>query len=131
MKQKVLIIIVFALCCPLIMIAQEKEFKSGVYWEIKNDVLIISGNGSMKSYSGYPWRYKDYDKVIILDGITDVGSEAFQYSNMESVEIGNGVKTIEEHAFYTCQELRSVKFGNSLREIEDWAFGYCKSLKTS
>lgn len=128
MKYKVFII--FALCWPMIIMAQKNEFKSGVYWEINNDVLIISGNGSMFYYKEYPWRYKNYAKVIIEDGITDVPRTAFEYAKMEAVEIGNSVKNIDGNAFYSCEMLRSVKFGNSVKIIGDWAFSGCKSLKS-
>lgn len=42
-----------------------------------------------------------------------------------SLEIGEGVTTIDEKAFYNCKRLKSVIFPNTLTAIEDYAFYNC------
>lgn len=60
--------------------------------------------------------------------VTSIGNNAFEYSRMHSVTIGNSVKTIEVDAFYRCESLCSVTIGNSVTTIEFGAFMNCKNL---
>lgn len=48
-------------------------------------------------------------KVIIPDGVTEIGKEAFAgCTNLQSLVIPNSVKVIEEGAFITCTSLKSI-----------------------
>ena len=93
--RKVLFVLMISLCCPMAMMGQKKEFKSGVYWEIKDGVLTISGNGPMDDlYS--PWEDKGrYDRVVIEPGVTRIGKACFweynKSNHIKSVVIPNTV----------------------------------------
>ena len=123
-----------------------------VSWELDNaGVLIISGTGSMKSYSknsNAPWvKYRNrIKKVIIEDGITSIGDFAFaeyQYStsvggasfnvwsgcNFTSISIPNTVERIGDGAFFDCQYLNNIRISKHIKYIDSEAFSYCVSLK--
>ena len=48
--------------------------------------------------------------------------------SLESVTIGNSVKTIGDSAFYGCTKLKTIKFGIGVKSIGDYAFYYCENL---
>ena len=51
-------------------------------------------------------------------------------SSMESVDIPDQVKRIEESTFLGCENLKKVIFGKKVTFIGDGAFARCKALKT-
>lgn len=48
--------------------------------------------------------------------------------NLKTVNIGNGVKTIPDYAFFGCSSLSSVIIPNSVTSIGSYAFSGCNSL---
>ncbi len=88
-------------------------------WTLDGTVLTISGNGKMGDY-GYspklPWG-NDITNVIIDDGVTDIGSHAFDNcSSLESISIPKSVKKINENAFFYCSNIESVY----ISDISTW-----------
>ncbi len=116
------------------------ECGDGVYYELTPDgVLTISGNGEMNSFASEkaPW-YKyvsgDRDYVIrevrILDGVTNVGENAFYgCTSLAAVTLSQSVTDIASRAFEDCAKLSSVTMENSVISIGDEAFAYCTALK--
>jgi hypothetical protein len=77
-------------------------------------------------YSDENTEIKD---LIIPDGVTSIGYEAFYYcSGLTSVTISNSVTSIGEYAFYECSGLTSVTIGNSVTSIAKRAFSHCFAL---
>jgi len=105
-------------------------------WNIANGVLTISGTGAMPNYSiidgvtTAPWGvYRNYFiNVIIEDGVTSIGSNAFIGTNTTSVNIGNDVISIGNSAFSGCTDLTSVIIPNSVITIGQEAFFGCRNL---
>ena len=107
-------------------------------------LLSITGSGIIPDYhystSVYPYTYNPnpwYDngyrypikKVIIEDGITRIGQEAFYgCSSLTSVTIPKSVTKISYKAFDNCSNLKSVTIPSSVKEIGYSAFNDCKSL---
>jgi putative cell wall-binding protein len=80
----------------------------------------------------YEWAsYADQiTKVVIEDGITKIAKGAFfEYSNLESVYIGNTVTVIDDQAFAFCSNLKNVTIPASVTEIATSAFSNCTNLK--
>ena len=102
--------------------------------------LTISGTGEMGNYyydeSKTPWSdcpWHDYRsavrKVIIEDGVTSIGSDAFTFNyNMESVSIPGSVTSIGDSAFFGCYGLTSVTIPEGVTRIGDGAFYACSKL---
>ena len=70
-------------------------------------------------------------KVIIPEGIEEIGAHAFEFSiNLAEVVIQdstNGVKAIGEWAFYGCGSLASIKIPSSVTSIGNYVFAECKN----
>ena len=81
-------------------------------WELDGEgVLTISGKGEMDNSSSVPWHsYKsDIVSVVIEDGVTTIGNEAFYYcDSLTSVTIPDSVTSIGNEAFNHCIILASI-----------------------
>ena len=78
-----------------------------------------------------PWysRYTEIKKVVIKDGVTNIGNCAFAWCDrITSVEIPNSVTSIAYKAFSYCMNLPSIEIPNSVTSIGGWAFDHCTSL---
>ena len=101
-------------------------------------VLTISGSGAMYDYSledEAPWS--DYGlqikTVVIDDGITHIGSHAFEGSaGLEKVTISSSVESIGDYAFADCTALAQVEFehdSNDSLSIAEQAFTSTDALE--
>lgn len=62
-----------------------------------------------------------------IDGkeVTSIGSGAFyEYGNLQSVIIPDGIRSIKTEAFYGCTELENIELGSELQEIGKSAFAW-------
>lgn len=103
-------------------------------WKIEDGVLTISGNGRMGSYDSSgeniaPWRNISVSKVVIENGVTTIGQNAFRDCYIRSVTIPNSVIGIASGAFRGCKWLSSIEIPDSVTIIGSMAFYDC-SLKS-
>ena len=115
-----------------------------------NYSLVIEGQGEISGVSSLFGN--NPVKVIICDGITSIGEDAFMdFTDLKSIKmsstvtsIGNSVfenctgltsviipdsiTSIGVGAFVGCTGLTNIKISNSLTSIGDYAFGLCSSL---
>ena len=101
----------------IMLIVNVSMVNAAISWSVKDGVLTIKGTGAMPDYTsgtnyleegGYefytsaPW-FKSYSKkiqsVIIKEGVTSIGKNAFRYCSVTSVTIPNSVTTIGDRAF--------------------------------
>lgn len=68
--------------------------------------------------------------VAIPKSMTEISSEAFAGSRLESITIPSGAKKIESGTFSGCHWLKSVKIPKSVTEIGDNAFFDCRALES-
>lgn len=118
----------------------ESEIKASGTWGNLNWVLdqygllTISGNGEMNDFtneSNDAWRlYKDSIKLIqINEGVTSIGKWAFYLcTNISDLTGESSVKSIGDHSFFNCQELKAVTIENA-ENIGAYAFSHCKKLE--
>ncbi len=119
-------VFVIALFCGIGVSAESGTCGSdgdNLTWEINSDdVLIISGEGAMADYSSNnsknpPWRYRTYHDVVIQEGVTTIGENAFYESNNTfDLTIPKSLESIGENAFFSCSNLINVYAPS----IEDW-----------
>ena len=110
-----------------------------ITWDLSNDgTLTISGT-DMPDYGYYvyskesPWYSKrdKIKKIVIKDGVTNIGDYAFyDCYHASSVIIPNSVTEIGNLAFRECSSLTSIIIPNSVITIRSEAFRGCSSLTT-
>ena len=105
-------------------------------WRLENNTLVISGNGKMDRYSFYsnkrpaPWNKNSVEKIIIEDGVTNIGKSAFKDCiKLKSIVIPNSVIEVGKAAFDDCKSLKEIKIPDGITKIGNFAFCRCASLK--
>lgn len=102
--------------------------------------LTISGTGKTPDYNydggnGYgnnpaPWG-TEIRKVIVEEGVTALGDDAFYYcKSLSEVQLPDSLTVIGDGAFYTCEALTSVTVPKNVEKIEMSAFARCTNLET-
>ena len=108
-------------------------------WTLDGNTLTISGEGAMNNYDDHyryggtcsPWYYhnESIKRVIIEDGVTSIGSNAFEHhERLEEVKIPDSVTIIANNAFYYCPSLKEMVIPYGVTEIGRDAFYFCSSL---
>ncbi len=95
-------------------------------FDISTGTLTISGNGAMADYEvgKSPW----YDitlnikKLVIEEGVTHIGDYAFAPLYVKTISIPDSVNSIGNYAFLWCNALESVDLGNGVKTIGEGAF---------
>ena len=105
--------------------------RAEVTWNLSDDgTLTISGT-DMQINPGWYYKRKQIKKVIIENGVTNIGSYAFgECSNITSITIPNSVTWIGSKAFSGCSSLSSITIPNSVTSITEEAFSGCSSLSS-
>jgi len=108
---------------------EESEFA----WEITDGTLYISGTGAMPEYDSWenptPWAEEDFEKIVIGEGITSIGAEAFDgCEGLTQAILPSTLTEIGEYAFGDCVNLVSITLPAGLAEIGGGAFSGCIHL---
>ncbi len=99
-----------------------------------NGLLTISGTGDMLEFdynSTSNWRNNTsvINKVVIENGVTSIGSRAFEgCSNLTRITIPTSVTSIGNATFSKCTSLTSISIPDSVTSIGNSAFNSCTSL---
>ncbi len=77
----------------------------------------VIGNGA--------FDYKEIESVVLPNGVTKIEENAFMSNSISKVEIPDSVEFIGGQAF-AFNEIKELKLSNSIKTIEMWAFRYNK-----
>ena len=101
-------------------------------WTIdQNQVLRIQGSGEMMVTSSISKHWEDVKTVEIGDGVTSIDSFAFyKCSNIEKIIIPESVTSIEYYAFCDCSSLKGIVLPEGITSIEESTFSGCSSLES-
>lgn len=96
--------------------------------------LTVSGTGEMADFAatGAPWaEYREQIKLVIVrQGVTSIGSSAFQdCKNLETVSLPGSLTALGKAAFLRCGELTNVKLPASLESVGEDCFTDCEKLE--
>lgn len=128
------LILIICLCFGAVVSVEiSGTCEDNLTWVLNDDgVLTISGKGEMQHFSSemydsYWFPYRDsIQKVVITNGITNIGECAFQGCvNLTDVSIPNSVKSLDYGCFGDCNALSGVKLPAGLEFIGDYAFTGC------
>ena len=99
-------------------------------WTLDSEgTLTVSGSGEMGYTSWSSAVTASIKNVVIEDGVTSIGDEAFSgCESLTSITIPDGVTSIGNRAFYSCRSLTSITIPDSVTSIGDYAFFDCRSL---
>lgn len=92
---------------------------------LENGELTIQGSGAIPDYTqdNPPWSQDTVTKVIIGDGITEIGEVAFyQKYQITELVIADSVTRIGRGAFAGCSALSQVQWGEGVESVEEYAF---------
>lgn len=98
-------------------------------YDYKTKTLTFSGSGEM--YSGYPDEgvgVDDEDEYYYNFFSRDPNKKIIK-EEMEKVVIGDGITNVGAYAFKDCKALKEVKLGKNVKQIGEGAFGDCSSVK--
>ncbi len=96
-------------------------------WTLDDEgILIISGTGKVTSH---PWDPLAVKRVVIEEGITQVGTEAFSDCMMESISLPNTLTRIVGYTFKDCKALKSISIPDNV-VIEGYAFSGCSNMES-
>lgn len=66
--------------------------------------------------------------LVVPTDVTAIYPEAFSETDIESVELPEGLTEIGEQAFYYCESLESINIPSTVASIGEEAFYYCRPL---
>lgn len=105
-------------------------------WALDDEgLLTISGSGAMDGFAydsteGWKANNAAIKKVIIVEGVTSIGYNAFYgCTNLTDITVPGSVTSIRFYAFYDCSNLKSITIPDSVTSIEQAAFYSCNSLE--
>ena len=104
-------------------------------WEVDEDgLLTISGTGSTDSYDWNspkpPWSDDSVKKVIVSDGITELGAYSFAYCyDVTEIDLPDTLLTIGEDCFWNCKSLKSISIPSNVTTVGKGLFSFCESLE--
>lgn len=91
----------------------------------KIDGVAVKCIGSSLFYDN-----QDITSVQIPEGITSIESTAFYYcENLSSVSMPGTLEYIGDYAFYSCTALETVRIPAAVMAIDSSAFYYCEGMK--
>ncbi|MCD7801605.1 MAG: leucine-rich repeat protein [Clostridiales bacterium] len=87
------------------------------------------GGRTVVGIGGYAFTELEAKEISLPDTLEYIGQAAFvSCENLETVNLGSGLKTIESLAFTNCNSLKSLTFPEGMETFEDTPFSLCESL---
>ena len=75
------------------------------------------------------YRCKSLDHISLPGGVKEIGSEAFYFCGLHSLELPDSLEVLDQSAFFKCNNLEYVRLPQNVRYIGKWVFHGCNRLK--
>lgn len=73
------------------------------------------------------FRFCNISEAVIPDSVTEVGAAAFANSNIEKLTFGKGMTYISKRMFRLCRNLKHIHIPSNIKEIMESAFSECNA----
>lgn len=133
------IVVLCLMLCNLTFAAEiERSGTCGenLTWTLDSDgLLTISGTGDMTNFvsiSYTPWQpYNEkVKKIVIEDGVTSIGKDAFfGMNNLETVVMADSVTVINMGAFTGNRNIKNITMSENITTIGENAFYCCYGIE--
>lgn len=131
------------LSCVCIAHADSSPQESGGFYYILLEDGTIEITGTTKNEDplvipstlrGYPvstigfraFSYSSFSEIVISEGVTHIGSEAFRSANMKKITLPSTLLVIDPYAFDYCSELTSIEIPEGVTTVS--TFKRCPKL---
>lgn len=129
--KKIILLIAILIMNTNAVYADDNSCGENCIYELNDDVLIVkpedSGKPAIIKKEAF-YERKDFIKVRIENGITEIGIHSFAYTHVAKIQIPNTVKIIKEYAFVGSDLIGKLILPDSIEYIEKSAF-YKTKLK--
>lgn len=107
-----------------------EETDSSTVEEIPDFTYSIKDGEASINYVNY--ELTEFEIPTEIEGcpVTSLGDFAFLNSNISSITIPEGIRTIGKGCFEQCPNLTEINLPDTLESIGDTAFRYCTALKS-
>ncbi len=123
--------------CVSVASAAESDFviEDGVlveYTGAGGTVVVPDGVTEIgaEAFYGFLNEFSPRFEVVLPDSVKVIGERAFMESYLSSINLPEGLTTIEDEAFSECTQLTSIDLPDSLKTIGYAAFDYCTKLSS-
>lgn len=135
MKRLTTVLFVIASLILLAPIPARADMKGkcgkNLQWVLDDDgKLTITGSGRMDDFSksSQPWRAALVHSVILPEGLTYIGNNAFRGSRIYTISLPSTLTGIGKAAFAKCKRMTNIILPLQLENIGSDAFIACESL---
>lgn len=92
-------------------------------------LISISIPDSVTKINAHAFDGNNSMVYIVANGVTEIGEAAFKNCKNFSFDLPEGLKIIENEAFYGCETVIDAVIPNTVTSIGDYAFYKCSSMK--
>lgn len=156
MKMKVRNVLCLCLCLlfllPVQAFAAEESGEVNAVFSDNGRTLTLSGSG-MLDYDGDSTQNKKVEVLIVEDGFTSIGRHFKSrfpnvrklrlpgtienypmylfsgHEKLETVELGEGIRTMDAYAFCNCASLKRIEFPHSFEYLGTYGLKNCPALE--
>ena len=112
----------------------ENEYAVGVgtaqFFEGQIEIPNEFNGKPITAVSPSGFKESSLTSVVLPESIRTIGEHAFEgCANLRTVTVSSNLDTIQEKAFANCKRLQTISL-NNVTYIGDWAFGGCISLQS-
>lgn len=109
---------------------EELNLNTVLFSDCPLDKVYIGRKLNYSAVNSPFYRNKSLRVVEITDAETQIYDNEFEgCSNLQTLKLGNRVKTIGKYAFSGCSSLQSFSVGSAVEKIGQAAFSNCSNLK--
>ncbi|MBR3887542.1 MAG: leucine-rich repeat domain-containing protein [Clostridia bacterium] len=114
--------------CSVNNVIYTKDMKTLIYRPQGLTDTSYTVPSSITRIEAYACARNKLQTVILPSGLLTIGNDAFSGAQLTGVTIPNKVTTLEDSAFYNCDNITTVTVPNSVTYMESYVFMDCGKL---